>query len=210
MKAPIIAVAFAVLTVLGAAGTAHAAKKLYKWVDDKGQTHYTETIPPEAVNKSSTEIDRRGRQIKQNQAAPKPEEIKAEQDQAEQRKIDEKKAYEQHRRDNALMNTYTSEAEIDTARERNLSAPMAMIKGLEPRLKVVQTRFDGLKRNADALVKAGKPVPAITKEDMAAAEHELAQIDAEYKAKQTEIQRISDKYAADKTRYRELAELLKK
>ena len=210
MKAPIIAVAFAVLTALGAAGIAHAAKTLYKWVDDKGQTHYTETIPPEAVNKSSTEIDRRGRQIKQNQAAPKPEEIKAAQDQAEQRKIDEKKAYEQHRRDNALMNTYTSEAEIETARERNLSAPTAMIKGLEPRIKVVQTRFDGLKRNADALVKAGKPVPEVAKEDLAAAERELELINAEYKAKQAEIQRISDKYAADKVRYRELAELLKK
>lgn len=210
MKAPIIAVAFAVLTALGAAGIAHAAKTLYKWVDDKGQTHYTETIPPEAVNKGSTELDRRGRQLKQNQAAPKPEEIKTAQDQAEQRKIDEKKAYEQHRRDNALMNTYTSEAEIETARERNLSAPTAMIKGLEPRIKVVQTRFDGLKRNADALVKAGKPVPEVAKEDLAAAERELELINAEYKAKQAEIQRISDKYAADKVRYRELAELLKK
>ncbi len=210
MKAPIIAVAFAVLTALGAAGIAHAAKTLYKWVDDKGQTHYTETIPPEAVNKGSTELDRRGRQLKQNQSAPKPEEIKAAQDQAEQRKIDEKKAYEQHRRDNALMNTYTSEAEIETARERNVSAPTAMIKGLEPRIKVVQTRFDGLKRNADALVKAGKPVPEVAKEDLAAAERELELINAEYKAKQAEIQRISDKYAADKVRYRELAELLKK
>ena len=210
MKAPIIAVAFAVLTALGAAGIAHAAKTLYKWVDDKGQTHYTETIPPEAVNKGSTELDRRGRQLKQNQAAPKPEEIKTAQDQAEQRKIDEKKAYEQHRRDNALMNTYTSEAEIETARERNLSAPTAMIKGLEPRIKVVQTRFDGLKRNADALVKAGKPVSEVAREDLAAAERELELINAEYKAKQAEIQRISDKYAADKVRYRELAELLKK
>ncbi len=210
MKAPIAAVAFAVLVVLGAADPAHAAKKLYKWVDDKGQTHYTETIPPEAVNKRSTELDRRGRQLKQNEAAPKPEEIKAAQDLAEQRKVDEKKAYEQHRRDNALMNTYTSEAEIDTARERNLSAPTAMIKGLEPRLKVIQARFDSLKRSADALVKAGKPVPDVTREDMAAAEHELDLINAEYKAKQAEIQRISDKYAADKLRYRELAELLKK
>lgn len=210
MKAPIVAVAFAVLTILGAAGTAHAAKKLYKWVDEKGQVHYTETIPPEAVNRSSTELDRRGRQLKQNEAAPKPEEIKAAQEQAEQRKIEEKKAYEQHRRDNALMNTYTSEAEIDTARDRNLSAPTAMIKGMEPRLKQIQTRLDGLKRNADALTKAGKPVPEATREDIATAEHELEVVNAEYKAKQAEIQRISDKYMADKARYRELAEQLKK
>lgn len=210
MKAPIVAFAFAVLTVLGATGTAHAAKKLYKWVDEKGQVHYTETIPPEAVNRSSTELDRRGRQLKQNEAAPKPEEIKAAQEQAEQRKVEEKKAYEQHRRDNALMNTYTSEAEIDTARDRNLSAPTAMIKGMEPRVKQLQTRVDSLKRNAEALTKAGKPVPEATREDLAAAEQELAGATAEYKAKQAEIQRISDKYMADKARYRELAEQLKK
>ena len=209
MKAPIFAVAIAVL-VITTAGSALAAKKLYKWVDDKGQVHYTETIPPEAVNKSSTELDRRGRQLKQNDAAPKPEEIKAAQEQAEQRKIEDKKAYEQHRRDNALMNTYTSEAEIDTARERNLSGPTAMMKGMEPRIKTSQARLDSLKRNADSQTKAGKPVSEALKEDISMAEREVTQLDAEYKAKQAEIQRISDKYAADKLRYRDLAETLKK
>lgn len=209
MKAPIFAVAIAVL-VITTAGSALAAKKLYKWVDDKGQVHYTETIPPEAVNKSSTELDRRGRQLKQNDAAPKPEEIKAAQEQAEQRKIEDKKAYEQHRRDNALMNTYTSEAEIDTARERNLSGPTAMMKGMEPRIKTSQARLDSLKRNADSQAKAGKPVPEALKEDISMAEREVTQFGAEYKAKQAEIQRISDKYAADKLRYRDLAETLKK
>ena len=30
----------------------------YKWVDDKGVVHYTDKIPPEAVNKGSVELDK--------------------------------------------------------------------------------------------------------------------------------------------------------
>jgi hypothetical protein len=53
---------------LPVAGSARAAMALtaptparaatYKWVDDKGVVHYTDKMPPEAVNKGSIELNK--------------------------------------------------------------------------------------------------------------------------------------------------------
>ncbi len=51
-----------VLIVVAFSTTAEA--KLYKWVDDKGVTHYGEVIPPEYSNKSNALLSDQGRLIK--------------------------------------------------------------------------------------------------------------------------------------------------
>ena len=50
--------------LLLAAFSTTAVAKLYKWVDDKGVTHYGETIPPEYADKDNVQFDDKGRVIK--------------------------------------------------------------------------------------------------------------------------------------------------
>ena len=45
------------------------AGKLYKWVDEKGVVHYTQTIPADVNQKSNTVLDRRGRVVQKQNAA---------------------------------------------------------------------------------------------------------------------------------------------
>src|ERR1043166_6113245 len=54
---------------------AHAAT--YKWIDDKGIVHYSDKMPPDAVNKAHVELDRQGRQVTKIDRAATPEEIRA-------------------------------------------------------------------------------------------------------------------------------------
>lgn len=198
---------FIILTATLALATsgASAAAKLYKWVDDKGQVHYSETMPPEHKDKSSTELDKRGRVLKKNDAAVPSETAKLDEEGLARKRLEEKRLYEQRRRDSALINTYTTEAEIDVARDRNLSLPMQAIKGIEPRLKASWARLEALKQQADALTKAGKPVPEALKEDILLQEKEVALFEGELRAKQTEATHIREKYDADKMRFRELS-----
>lgn len=186
---------------VGAQGAVGAAK-LYKWVDEKGQTHYTESIPPEYKDKSSTEIDKRGRVLRRNEAVA--EQARLSEEEAARKRAEDKRIYEQKRRDTALLKTYTSEAEIDLARDRSLALPMQVLKGYEPRLKAAKQRLDGFRTQSEPFAKAGKPVPDALKEDISMAEKDLQALEAEAKAKQQEVDHIREKYTAEKVRYREL------
>jgi hypothetical protein len=65
LTALVIAAAFCIV-----AGTARAA--LYKWVDEKGVVHYTDTLPPEAVDKARTELNNQGVPLKKMDKALSP------------------------------------------------------------------------------------------------------------------------------------------
>ena len=201
-----IFIALAATLALATSGASGAAK-LYKWVDEKGQVHYSESMPPEYKDKSSTELDKRGRVLRKNEAAPPVETARLDDDALVRKRLEEKRLYQQRRRDSALINTYTTEAEIDIARDRNLALPMQAIKGIEPRLKAAWARLEALKSQSESFTKAGKPVPEALKEDLAMQEREVAQLEGEMRAKQTEATNIREKFDADKIRFRELTSL---
>lgn len=194
---------------LSVAAGAASAGKLYKWVDENGVTQYSTTMPAEHKDRKSVELDSKGRVRKEITAAPTQAELKAVEDAKTQKVVDQKKAYEQARKDNALMNTYTSESEIDAARDRALAGVKQVIESYDPRIKSAKARHAQLKQHADLMAQKGKPVSDVQKSDIAAAEREIAQLESEVKAKQAEMVRLQERYEADKTRYRELTHVAK-
>lgn len=198
----------ALAAALGASAV-HAGK-LYKWTDEKGVVHYSETLPAEAKDRSNTEIDKKGRELRKNDAALSPAQIKAIEDDKERRKSEEKQLAEQRRRDNALLNTYTTEAEIDGARDRAISGATQSMQAIEARLKTARGKIDALRKQAADWKAKGKPAPESLKEDMAAAERDEAKISADLKTKETEIQNLRQKYELDKARFVELSASQKK
>lgn len=188
--------------LLGAAA-AHAGK-LYKWVDDKGVTHYSETMPADQKDRSSTEIDKKGRVLKQNEAALTKDQVQAIQEERIRRKSEEKQVEEQRRRDNALLNTYTTESEIDDARVRAIAGATQAKQAIEARYKTALSRSTGLKKQVEGLTKAGKPVPEAVREELAVSEQDTSKIAGELKLKESEIANLQQKYDYDKTRFKEL------
>ena len=118
-----------VLAIIGlvcAAGTANGAG-VYKWVDDQGVVHYTDRIPPESVSKGATVLDKQGRSVKTIEPAPTAEQRKAIEAEAERQRDVAKANAEQARRDRALTQSFSSEAEIDVARARAVSTIEAQL-----------------------------------------------------------------------------------
>ena len=74
----------AAAAALSVAGTARAA--MYKWVDEKGVVHYTDKMPPEAVDKASVELNKEGIPIKRTEKALTPEQRRAIEQEAERAK----------------------------------------------------------------------------------------------------------------------------
>jgi hypothetical protein len=112
-----IAVAAACSSVLAQG----SSSTTYKWVDDKGVVHYTDKIPPEAINKGSVQLDKQGVTVRRIDPALTPEQrrVKADEEARAQQLAKERELVD--RRDRALLSTYTMESEIDLARRRALS-----------------------------------------------------------------------------------------
>src|SRR5690349_12698319 len=189
----------------GLAGAAGAAK-IFKWVDEKGVTHYGETIPPEYKNQAATEMSKHGITVRKVDAAVTgDEQKKAAEEKAIKDREEKQRAFEQRRRDMALMNTYTSAREIDEHRERTLQLPMQTLKGLEPRMKKAQERLASLQSQAAALAKKGKSTDAID-QDIADEKAEVDGLKADMERSQAQIEAIKVKFEADKKRFLELSQ----
>lgn len=198
-NAKILAASLVLLASFGS--TAEA--KLYKWVDDKGVTHYGETIPPEYADKDNVLFDDKGRVIKKNEKLT-AEEQRAQEAAAAKKRTDEANAVEQRRRDKSLLNTYSSEKEIDLARDRNLQQVEALITSIQLLQKSAQESMDGYQLEAQHLTQAGKKIPASLKSDIADAEKRATKLQLRLTKAQERMAAVKASFEADKVRYREL------
>ena len=182
------------------------AAKIFKWVDEKGVTHYGESIPPEYKDQAATEMSKHGLTVRKLDAAATGNEArKAAEEKAIKDREEKQRAFEQRRRDMALMNTYTSAREIDEHRERTLQVPIQTLKGLEPRLKKAKDRLTSLQSQAAALTAKGKSAEVLD-QDIADEQVEIQNIKADMDRSQAQIDAIKLKFDADKKRFMELSQ----
>jgi len=188
---------FALVAVLVAAPQARAAT--YKWVDEKGVVHYTDKIPPEAVNKGNVEINKQGVAVKRTDPAPTAEQRRArEQEEMRQQQLARERE-EIDRRDRALLATYTTESEIDLARNRALSTIDAQVQGASKYTTLLTKRKVELDAKKSAL--GDKPVPMVLERELANIDSELQKQEALITAKKKEIVVVNARYDLDKKRW---------
>ena len=190
----------AAAAILFVAGPARAA--MYKWVDEKGVVHYTDKMPPEAVDKASVELNKQGIPVSRTEKALTPEQRRANEQEAERAKEAARAQEEIARRDRALVSSYTSEAEIDLARNRSLQTINNVILSSQAFSEQLT------KRKVDVETKKvesqGKPTVAVLDRELESIEAELARQADLITQKKREGAAITAKYDADKQRWREL------
>jgi hypothetical protein len=196
-----LASAIAVLGLVCSAGTA-AGAGVYKWVDDQGVVHYTDRIPAESVSKGATVLDKQGRSVKTIDPAPTAEQRKAIEVEAERQRELAKVDAERARRDRALTQSFSSEAEIDVARARAVST-------MEAQLTTIGTYIADMTRRREDLEKrkAGygtKPVPAALDNELNSVNEELTRQTALLTQKKEALAAVGKKYDADKQRWQEI------
>jgi len=171
---------------------------MYKCVDDRGKIYYSDKFTPECGQ--IEEMNRQGRVVKKHEpvkpaVAPKPT--------AEEQRV-RKELAERQRRDRSLIATYTSEEEIDLARDRSLAIPFQAIKTAEYRLAKANSQLFDLKSQAIRLAGEEKAIPPYLLEEIDAKLKEMPELEAEVLEKKSYAESVRAKYEADKLRYREL------
>lgn len=189
----------AAAALLLAAGTAEA--KMYRWVDSNGRVHYGDTLPPTYQKSGAAEMNKQGDVIKRTQSEA---ERKAEAErQAEQHRA-QAEQQRQAQIDRALTQTYTTEAEIDLARDRALENYKLMIKGAETRARAVDANLADLRSRIANIQKAGRKPGHNLQEQLDQAVRESQELQRTIQSNQAAMDQVREKYAADKLRFREL------
>ncbi len=176
----------------------NAEAKLYKWVDDSGVTHYGETIPPEYANRDTQQLDK-GRLSDRKDGFDDKTKTSTKKETEE-----DKAALVAKRRDEALLNSYTTENEIDLARDRNLTQIEARINSYNTLIKSAQENLDDLRKEADSRTKSGRKIPQSLTDDLAEAQARVEKLKHDLDTNQKESDAVKARYEADKQRFRTL------
>jgi hypothetical protein len=190
-------------TVLALAPAA-AQQRMYKCVDARGKVYYTQVPPPECLGRDTQELDKSGTVIRRNPAAIplSPAQEQAREAERKKKLEDEEKSREERRKNLALLNTYSSEKDIEEARTRALAEAQGAIEDTERRIAGAQKRHKELEAEREFYVK--KPMPFKLKQEITNNDIEIKNQIVLLDAKKKEISTINAKYDEDKRRYVEL------
>jgi hypothetical protein len=174
----------------------------YKWVDEQGVIHYTDKMPPEAVNKGNVELNKQGVPIKKTDPALTAEQRRQQELQAEQQRQIARQAEEVARRDRALLSSFTSEAEIDLSRKRGLQTIESIVMSAQAYSEQLTKRKAALTAQREA--SGDKPVSPAVERELTSIDVELGRQSDLLAQKRREAAALEARYEADKKRWREL------
>ena len=179
-----------------------AAQRMYKCTDAKGKTYYTQLPPQECLGRESSELNKAGTVVQKNEAMLTPEQLAAREAERKKKAEEEEKAKEERRKNAALLNTYSSEKDIDEARARALKQAEEAIKQSEKRLADAQKRRKDLDSEKEFYAK--RELPPKLAQELKSNDIELKTQNELLDAKKKEIVIANAKYDEDKRRYLEL------
>lgn len=200
---------FAAVLWAGSAVAQDKPKKLYKWVDENGKVHFSDTVPADQLKKGRQEIS--GASVKTVDRQKTPEELAAEklaaEKAAELKKIEDAQA----QADNALVQSYATEADLLRARDQELEVVESTLATNRLGIASHEKALTDMLASAAEFERAKKPIPARVTESISSIRKDLeeqrrmladrearkAQIAKDYEAKVARFRALKAKAAAE-------------
>jgi hypothetical protein len=183
------------------------AAKLYRWVDDQGNVHYSDKVPPEHSGSARSELDPRGLTIGETGAAKTAEEIARQAELERMRAAQQRQIEKQAAADRVLLRTFRSDDDIELARDGKLAAIDVLIQITRSNIKQLKITLEEMQANAAHLERSGKPVSARFQKQIEETRQRLKESYDDILRKEKEKEEIRQKYDADLERFRTLKKL---
>jgi Domain of unknown function (DUF4124) len=122
--------------------TALPAHAVFKCTDEKGVTHYGDTMPPQCAKRDVVEYTKEGDVVRRIDAPLTTDQLRAREEAAQKRSEELKLIREQRQKDLALIGTYGAEREFDVARDNDLVE-------LDSRKKTLAVRIDEVEKQLE-------------------------------------------------------------
>jgi hypothetical protein len=183
--------------------TAHAqARQTYKWVDEKGVTHYGDSVPAEYSQREQHVLNNQGVETQKRQAEMSPVEAAAYA--AKQKEEANRRAH-----DMFLVSTYPSVKEIENVRDTRVEQINGQVSATQTYIANLNSRMEGLKQRALLFAPYNtKPGARRMPDDLA---EEMVRVLSEQRTqhsaldkRRSELQSVMDQFDGDIKRFKEL------
>jgi hypothetical protein len=201
-----LAVALGGIAAESALAQTKGTGRIVCWKDKAGKVvGCGDKVPPEYQDSATRETDRTGVTRKTTESAEEAAKQRAlDQEASKQRAEEQKRAAEQKRQDTALVNTFSTEKEIDQKRDRDLQQMDIQMSQMMVSLKNSTDRYNEVKGRSDAAAKEKKAAPDALKDELAKATSDKQRIDQAITAKEREKEETRVRYGEQKKRWLEL------
>lgn len=179
-----------------------SSRKVYQWVDEHGETHYGDRIPPEYAAQEHRIINSRGVELEHTDAQKTAQQL-AEDD---QKKLD---AAQRAERDHNLLNTYVSVQEIEHLRDQRVNLLVDQIRvtnqfldilnGKLNKLRVLSQHYKPYSSDANA-----PPMSDQMAEDLVRVNSDIHTQQENLREKRSEEAIMSKQFESDIARFKEL------
>lgn len=194
------------LIVLLGLGTAlHAgAANIECWKNKDGVRECGNSVPPEYSQQRVEILNDQGVVIDVRAPAKTKEELEQEKREAQAKAEAEKRAAEQARQDQILLNTFTSDKDILLARDQKLGAVESIIEITQSSIESLRRQLNQLTERAADLERSGKQATPELLDDMADLRRQIKDKEDYIQKERTEKEQLRAEYAAQLKRFREL------
>lgn len=199
------------LCLLNLASAAWAEGKLYRWQDNNGEIHYSDTVPAEESRHERVIYDKfELRQLAIVERAKTAEELARENRLAELRREEQRLLKEQLSRDRALLRTYRNEEDLQLALQGQLNTIDARIKVLSSNIKRQYALLDAQIKQAAAIERKGGKAPSDLVENIEATRRQIKQHQLKIAHENQAKQQLRKKFSQDLARFQVLQAQLNK
>lgn len=202
----LVAPVIALLMILWPA-TSAVAQVFNRWVDDQGNVHYSDVIPPTEIDKGRTLLSPGGVRVDTVPPQKTPEQIQRERE-LERLRVQQERMREQQRADDrVLLNTFQSVDDLIMTRDRNLSDIDSLIQFKKSNIRRQQDWLTELRKEAADLERSGKPIPDQLNTRIESTEHAIEDTLAAIVEREQQKREIRKKFDRDLERLRQLKRL---
>lgn len=193
------------VTAHGQSGTKQTGKKLYRWVDKKGNVHFDDALPPEAVDQARTEFSAKSGNTTGSVDRALTAEERANLAAQKQAAADAAAvAAEQARQEQAMLESYQSEDDLRRAYGERISLLKQTLESTDVGLKSIRGSLADLLAEASTTELENGKVDAKRAATIRDLHAEMVKQQGFQTARQTELLQLDGEFQRMLARYREL------
>lgn len=193
------------LLLMAAISIASSAQaEFYRWVDDTGTIHYSDSLPPTESQKKQDLLNETGRVVKTIPAPKTVGELERE-EQLVQLELEKKKKIEKaEKRDHLLLALYLTVEDIELVRDERIETVESAIRITQLRKRKFSKKLEELETSGQRFKSNGQNTPPWLNKSRKHYQEQLANVEDILAIKEKEKLVIKKRFAGDINRYLEL------
>lgn len=185
-----------------------ASAKIVCWKNRDGVRECGNAVPPEYSQQSVERKSAMGLTVETTARAKSEEELAAERAEHERKAREEEElrriAAERDRRDQVLLQTFTTEEDLRLARDGKVAALESRIKHSRQLVEKLEENRGEMQGEAASLERSGKKVPEELQKKISDLQAQIDKTRREIGQREAEMLVVQDQFETDLARYREL------